>query len=165
MVVKEFNPNILSEFFNLKVREACKSCKRYGKKATCPPYLDSIEYYQNLLPKYQKGILFIKQFEIDDINNWQSLGHLSSKVIHNKLLEERDSLLQQGKFPIIFGAGSCKYCSETCTFPCKYPEKSVIPIEATGLDVVGLTNFLTKIEITFPVKNTFYRVGMMLYDE
>jgi len=44
--------------FNLKVREMCKWCKRYGFKATCPPYIESVEFYSNLLPKYKYGIIF-----------------------------------------------------------------------------------------------------------
>jgi len=168
MQIIEFNPKLLEDFFNIKVREACKSCKRFGKKVTCPPYIDSIDYYKNLLPYYRYGVLIIEKFLIKDytMSTWQELGAYSSKIIHNQLLEERNKLLERGIFSIIFGAGSCKFCSEICTFPCKHPEKSVVPIEATGLDVIGLVYELTKIELKFPVENQgfFYRIGMMLYD-
>jgi predicted metal-binding protein len=159
----EFAPNLLTNFFNLKVREACKSCKRYGKKATCPPHIDSLDYYKNLLPQYEYGILIIEEFLIDDLNNWQWLGENSSLFILNQLWSLRQELLDKGHFPIIFGAGSCKICKE-CSFPCKMPDKSAIPIEGTGLDIIGLISYLTDIKLVFPVKDKFYRIGMILWD-
>ena len=158
-----FQPSILTSFFNIKVREACKSCKKYGKKATCPPHIDSVDYYKNLLPKYENGMLIIEEYEIDNIDNWQQLGEKSSLFILNQLIALRTELLAKGKFPIIFGAGSCKNCKE-CSFPCRLPDKSAIPIEGTGLDIVGLVYELAKIELTFPVKDKFYRIGLILWD-
>jgi len=165
MLKYKFNPKILIGFFDYKIREMCKSCKRYGKKATCPPYIDSIEYYKKVLPFYTKGILLVEKFNIDDIKNWKKLGKKSSIVIHNELLLMRNKFLQKGTLTIIFGAGSCKLC-QTCQFPCRFPEKSIIPIEGTGLDVIQIVFKITKIQIKFPVEKQgyFYRIGMILYD-
>jgi len=158
-----FNPKILRKFFSYKIRESCKSCKRYGKKATCPPNIESVDYYNKVLSSYKNGILIIEKFPVDNLENWQALGKESSLVIHKTLLKMREELLKQGKFAVIFGAGSCKNC-ETCAFPCRFPEKSVVPIEATGIDVVKLVKYATKINIVFPVTTDFYRVGIILFD-
>jgi len=161
----KFNPKLLTGFFDEKIRENCKSCKRYGKKATCPPNVDSIKYYRTLLPRYSHGILLVEKFIIDDLANWIKLGTNSSLTIHKELLKIRKQLLQEGKFALIFGAGSCKNCTN-CSFPCKFPEKSVIPVEGTGIDVVEMVDCITKIKIAFPVEkqNYFYRIGVVLYD-
>lgn len=156
----------LPECFNLKIREACKSCKRYGTKATCPPHCDSVEYYKNLLSTYDNGILVVKKYRIADRSKWEDLGRRSSNEIREALLKYRQNCLRS-KHPIsvIFGAGSCKLCKE-CVFPCRFPDKSVVPIEATGIDVRILAKKVADIDITFPVEQQrdFYRIGMMLYD-
>jgi predicted metal-binding protein len=160
-----FNPDILKSCFNLKVREMCKSCKRYGQKATCPPYVENVEYYHSLLPSYKQGILLVSKFKIDNIKNWKILGKNSSLEIHKELLKIRTELFNNGHGSVIFGAGSCKNC-EKCQFPCRFPSKSVIPLEATGLDVIQLVNKITKIIIKFPVEKQkyFYRIGAVFYD-
>lgn len=158
-----FNPRILRRFFSYKIRESCKSCKRYGKKTCCPPNVESVDYYKYVLPSYKNGILIIERFAIDNIENWKELGKESSLVIHKTLLAMREDLLKNGKFAVIFGAGSCKNC-ETCAVPCRFPEKMVVPIEATGIDVVKLVRYVTRIKIKFPVTSDFYRIGMILWD-
>ena len=164
MLSVEFNPAILVSFFNQKVRETCKSCKRYGHKSTCPPYVESVAYYKTLLSTYSKGILFIEKFIIDNPDNWQELGASSSRSIQEVLYDYRTELINQYHFPLVFGAGSCKNC-EKCSIPCAYPDKSLMPIEATGLNVVELVYNLTKIELVFPVKDYFYRIGMVIFDD
>lgn len=165
MLTINFNPSILGLFFNIKVREACKSCKRYGKKSTCPPYIDSVAYYQSLLPSYKYGVLFIEKFELKYYtqSTWQELGEYSSKVIQKALSKHKNELFNNHHFPIIFGAGSCKNCKK-CSNPCKFPSKSITPIEAVGLDVVGVVSKLAKINLVFPIKEQFYRVGVILWD-
>lgn len=163
----EFNPKNLAffpELFSDKTREMCKSCKRYSFKATCPPNVEKIEYYRKLISSYNNGVLLIEHFIIENKEQWRELGKSSSLVIHNKLLEERQRLLDEGKLAIIFGAGSCKYCSEICNLPCKHPDKSIVPLEATGMNVTYLVDLLTNIGIKFPVKEEFYRVGLILWD-
>lgn len=158
-----FNPKILEEFFSEKVREYCKSCKRYGQKAQCPPHIESVSYYKKVLPKFEHGALVFQKFLIDNPANWKELGVSSSKEIQTKLFSIRDKLLAGGHFVVVFGAGSCKNC-ETCTFPCRFPDKSIIPLEGTGLNVVDAVKKITKLNITFPVKDYFYRIGVALWD-
>lgn len=161
----KFNPKILSNYFDNKVREMCHSCKRFGTKATCPPYIESIEYYMKLLPTYKKGILFIEKFKIDNIKNWKKLGKESSLKIHNEILNHRSKLISSGHYFVLgLTAGSCKICDK-CSFPCRFPNKSLIPIEGTGINVISLTKKIANIDLKFPVEKYkyFYRIGMILY--
>jgi len=147
-------------FYDFKVTEQCRSCKHYGKKATCPPYAKVI--YNRL--SYKNGIIVYKKFEINDPENWKELSRISSLEIHMALLEKREKLINEGHyFCVIYGAGSCKLCNK-CSFPCRFPERSIIPIEARGLDVVKLVKKYIDIDISFPVKDFFYRIGLILYD-
>lgn len=148
-------------FFDLKVREMCKSCKRYGKKATCPPYVESVEYYGGLLPKYSCGVLYYEVFPVDD--DAAEVGKKSSLEIYRKVTTERAKLFENGHYLMMgLGAGSCKLC-DSCSFPCHIPGEALIPIEATGVDVIKMMKKFG-IEINFPVKDSIYRIGMLLYD-
>jgi len=149
--------------FDYKVIEQCKSCKRYGKKATCPPNISSTYIYQKLLPSYKYCKFFYYKFDIEDFDNWKIDGRNSSIKLANYVRGRRDELVQQGHyFCIAFGAGSCKVC-DSCSFPCRYPDKALIPLEATGLHIIEiLDKFGIKLEV--PIKETFYRVGAVFYD-
>jgi len=163
MLTYKFKPSILSEYFDLKVVEQCKSCKRYGQKATCPPYVSSMEYYQKLLPTYTHGRLLIKKYECKDHSQWKEIGKKSSVEMTKYLQEQREVKQKEGVyFVVAFGAGSCKLCT-TCTIPCIHPSQSLVPIEATGINVFKLVKKVTGIELSFPVKECFYRVGMLLW--
>ena len=159
MTIIKINPKDLH--FSLKAREMCKSCKRYNEKATCPPHVESVEYYQKLLPTYTHGLLYYEKFDKSD--DWVQQGKDSSLTIHNALLKKRDELFNAGVYFInIFGAGSCKICDK-CAFPCRFPAKSIIPLEGTGVNVVEL---MAKygIKVSFPITDTLYRIGVVLYD-
>jgi predicted metal-binding protein len=150
--------------FNPKVREQCKSCKRHGKKATCPPFVGTYEYYKTLLPTYNNGTLYIMDFEIINQDSWKTLGETSSNQLRGVLIEDRNKLTRHGKFAVAFGAGSCKQCAE-CQLPnCRFPNLALIPIEATGINVKSLVATCANISLEFPVTNKFYRVGMLLWD-
>lgn len=162
MVKVEFNPSILQDCFTLKAREMCKFCKRYGFKSSCPPNVESVEYYKKLLPSYKNGICYYELFTSS--KDWVKTGKESSLVIHNKLLKKRDDLFSQGHtFINAFGAGSCKLCDK-CAYPCRHPEKSLIPLEGTGINVVWFMKKAFDIDVEFPIKNELYRIGIILYD-
>jgi len=171
--IKEITINPATDLiFDNKVREACKSCKRYTKKATCPPYVETVEYYKSILPKYKYGKIFYKRFEVpkdyteptDEESKPNTLGRKSSLEIHNHLLKERMKLNKEGHyFVVILGSGSCKLCT-TCDFPCAFPAQSVIPMEGTGMDVFAMMKKQGINDINFPINSYFYRVGCILYD-
>ena len=150
--------------FDLKVREMCKWCKRYEKKATCPPHIESVDFYSNLLPKYKHGQI-IYTFSPAPQKFDKNFGKESSLGIHRSITTARNYLFSSGHYLILaFCAGSCKICA-CCTFPCGHPDKALIPVEATGMDVVKMMNKF-KISIRFPAENHsfVYRIGVIFYD-
>jgi len=156
----EINPSN-DLIFDLKVREMCKSCKRYGKKATCPPYVESVEYYSKLLPRYSHGIIYYEIFPID--GDSVEIGNKSSLKMCKKIASERNKLFTGGHYLVVgFGAGSCKLCDK-CSFPCPLPAKALVPLEATGVDIIKIMNKFGT-EIKFPVNDTIYRIGALFYD-
>jgi len=156
----KINPKSL--VFNEKARLACISCKNYGLKATCPPYIATRAYFKKVLRTYKSGIIYYEKFEADK-ENWKNLRETSSLKIHKAILAKRNKLINEGHyFYLALGAGSCKLC-QTCSFPCKKASESLIPIEGTGIDLVA-TMKKYKIKIEFPIKDYFYRFGMILYD-
>ena len=161
--MNEIKINVNDITFDNKTREMCKSCKRYGSKATCPPHVESVEYYEKLFRSFKNIVLYYENFTIQDIKEWKTYGKESSLAMHNYLLDKRDELFNNGHYLVcIFGAGSCKLC-EKCQFPCIKPNLSVIPLEATGVDIVDLMK-KHSIEVKFPVQDNFYRIGVVLYD-
>ena len=159
----EINPRDLKYFFDYKTTEMCKSCKRYNTKQTCPPNVSSLEYYKNLLPVYECGAIFYDTFKCSDKSKWKEIGTESSLIIHTSLLKEREVLFNLGHYYInCFGAGSCKLCKE-CSVPCRQPDKAIIPLEATGINVVKLMKSYG-VDINFPITDSLYRIGVILYD-
>lgn len=157
----EFNP-ATDLVFDLKVVEACRNCKRFGSKASCPPYVFETHYYQKLLPTYKHGIIFYEAFPVIT-SEWKKLGQTSSLKIQKTVLAKREELFNTGHyFVTAFGSGSCKICPE-CQFPCRFPQKSLVPLEATGIDVVRMMEKVG-VSLKFPVKKIFYRIGVVLYD-
>ena len=156
-------PKVLTYYFDLKVREQCKSCKRYCAKQTCPDNIESIDYYKKLLPQYNYGAIYYKSFKIGEDGTWEKVGKRSSLELHKYLLTKRDFFISQGSyFCTAFTGGSCKLCT-TCSIPCKYPNKALTPLEATGINVVRLMEKFN-INIKFPITDYFYRVGLLLWD-
>jgi len=160
-LIININPSILEDYLDENVRELCKECKRYGLKVCCPPYLPKIEFFRDKFNQYEKGVLIIKQFIIDDVKNWKNLGKVSSEKLREDMMNFVSTL--HSNF-VCYGAGSCKNCTE-CSWPCKFPNKQLIPLEGTGINVVSLVEDVADITIKFPVENYgyFYRVGMVLY--
>jgi predicted metal-binding protein len=147
--------------FDDKVREMCITCKRYGKKATCPPHIEETSHYKRLLLSYKYGIIYYDTYKV--IVGEQESSRRSSISLHKVILSEKKRIFNEGHYFIFgLGAGSCKLCKK-CVFPCAYPEKALIPMEATGIDVVE-TMRRKGVIIKFPVIDHFYRIGGIFYD-
>jgi len=159
-----FSPSILQQYFQESVRLACKGCKRYEKCATCPPYIASIKYYNNLVKKFTFGKLVIKKYMITDIAEWKNLGRESSEDMRKHLIKLQEQYKNKFSKIIIFGAGSCKAC-DICTIPCCNIQKQIIPIEGLGINVIRLVKKLFGITIKFPVEKQgyYYRMEMILW--
>jgi len=162
MTTRNFDPK-KELIFDIKVCEACRSCKRYGLKGCCPPYIGTFEYYKKLLRRYTYGKIYVEKFMIKDSTKWEELGRESSLVLHRELLKERQKLLDKGHyFNVMLGGGSCKHCKD-CVIPCRSPQFRAIPIEATGVDVFTTLKKMGMF-LKSPVRGHFYRVGMLLWD-
>jgi len=121
--------------FTIKARDMCRSCKRYGKKACCPPNVESIEYYENAILQYSHAEFFYKEYQLKDYEGESDAGHKSSLELQKVLLARRSELIQGGSiFATAYGGGSCKICKQ-CSPVCRYPEKSLIPLETAGIEV------------------------------
>lgn len=144
-----------------KVREMCKSCKRFGTKPNCPPHVETVAYYRTLIESYRYGIVFYDVFPVTE--DHEADGRNSSLIVHKAVLAARNALFAEGHtLMLALGGGSCKLCDE-CVTPCKYPDKALMPMEATGIDVVA-TMAKLGIDVTFPVSDKFYRIGAVFYD-
>ena len=163
-VVKIVNPSDV--IFDIRARFKCLSCKRYGRKGTCPPHIPDIDYFKALFSSYHWA-LFISIKRKVKPKEWEVVGKESSRTLHKMLLElERQAFNRGCIFAISFIGGSCKMCdTKTCSSPCKNPSVGRIPIEATGVNVVETCKHLD-IDIRFPVvlNETFWRVGMLLVE-
>jgi predicted metal-binding protein len=161
-MIVNFDPLILYRYFDKKTIEACRSCKRYNQKSCCPPKIEPMSYWQLLLPTYQFGKLVIQEYKINKLINYLTLGKCSSLELGVEL-DKIQLELEKYTYSLKFGGGSCKACA-SCSFPCKNPLKQLIPIEATGLNVIKLTSELAGVQLRFPIKTIYYRIGMFLYD-
>jgi len=149
--------------FSEKVRDLCRSCKRYGKSAACPPYIETIDYYKKAAVQYIRLRIVYKEFFLTDYKDTVDAGRKSSLELHDYLLSERKRIMDTGVlFVTCYGGGSCKACKK-CVIPCCQPQKALSSLEATGVDVFST---LQKFDIILPslIKESFYRVGVILYD-
>ena len=158
------HPVQLLSYFDERVRKWCEQCKRFNQNSSCPPLIESIDYYKNLIKNYDRGTLIVKKFIIEDIASWKELGKESSEELRYALLYLKNVL--KVKNTLQFGAGSCKYC-DSCIYPCRFPDKRLISLEGIGINVVKLVSDISfqYIKIKFPVEKYryFYRIGLLLW--
>lgn len=159
--VIDTNPSMF--IFTPKARDMCRSCKRYGKKACCPPRVDSLEYYKDTIKQYRYAQVILKKYIISDFDSEAEAGKISSLELQSELLTTRNKILNNGSiFVTCFGGGSCKNC-KTCSDICRFPEKSLVPLEAAGIDVFSTLRLLG-VELPKVITDSFYRVGAIFYD-
>lgn len=124
-----------------EVRDMCKAdlCHSYNKNWSCPPACGTIEEYEARASKYSSGIIIQSVGDLEDSFDFEGMEALSHrhKDCFEKLLEALRS--QKADF-LPFGAGACTICTQ-CSYPdkpCRYPDKAVISMEASGLWVSDL---------------------------
>lgn len=162
----KISPKQLLPYFEERIRKWCENCKRFNKSGSCPPVIESIDYYKNLIQNYNTGLLIAKKFEINDINQWKLLGKESSEQLRELFLIVEYYL--NLKNVLKFGAGSCKFCP-ICTIPCSNLNNQLISLEGIGINVIKLIYDISdnEIKLKFPVEKYgyFYRVGLLLWNE
>ena len=138
----------------------CRTCKRYGTKATCPPNIPPNTWFKGMLEKYKfKPLMVILTYKTTD-DNWREL---SAKNLHEIMLKlEHETKIDGFYYSLAFIGGSCRYCRK-CSGPiCVHPEFGRIPVEATGIDVIA-TCKKNDIQLEMPPKDNISRVGVLFY--
>lgn len=121
-----------------EVRDMCAAgkCHVYGKSWACPPACGDIEEYAAMFK--QHDICFIVQ----------SVGQLEDEFDFETMVETQDvhkerffafgeKLREAGLNPVMLAAGTCTVCP-SCSYPdepCRFPEKRMVSMEASGLVV------------------------------
>lgn len=129
-----------------EVRKGCEDniCGNYGKNYMCPPSVESLEGYREMMSQYARGILFSKIYSLKNQFDYKGMveaGGSFRKEIQ-KMKKER---LESGDDCLFLGAGTCSIC-KTCgileDIPCRFPGETIVSLEAAGVDVVRLSRDL-----------------------
>ena len=121
-----------------EVREMCEvnTCGRYGKSWACPPACGDLPDLQAKIEKYKEGILVQTVGQLEDSLDIE--GIQEAALNHGKRLDEMwDEMKKCFPDVLVLGAGSCSRC-KTCTYPdapCRFPDKLMHSMEASGLMV------------------------------
>jgi choline kinase len=147
--------------FDIRAKLKCRECEKYGRVLTCPPYPDDFNIHE-LLGKYERGLIVTLQYNFGDKKEFDKLRLSSSNKLHGILLALERMAYDLGYFyTTSFIGGSCRLCSEDCSSKCKFANLIRKPLEGVGIDVVEtLKKF--GMEIKFPVKRCFHRIGLLL---
>jgi predicted metal-binding protein len=121
------------------VRQKCEfGCTQYGKKYTCPPYVQPPKETRKRLKEYDKALI-LKFGEIKDRMEWRGIQKLMAEL-------EREAFLNGLYKAFAYGAGTCKLCDE-CTADqiqtptlfdkrkCVYRRIARPSMEGVGIDV------------------------------
>ena len=125
---------------NPLVREACAAdrCHQFGRNWVCPPACGSLEDYSAQFATRRQAAVVQTVGVLEDEYDFE--GMMAAQDLHQQqfaaLVEKiREAELADGV--LFLAAGACTICSE-CTYPdepCRFPERALVSMEATGLVV------------------------------
>lgn len=158
--IKKINVNDI--IFEDKVKLSCFYCSKYNTRWTCPPKIPQINY-KELVKEFENALLIYTKINFTK-ENYEEIRNQSSVIVHKAILEAEKIILESGESLFIsFVGGSCKLCKNGCSEDkCRNPGLARIPMEATGINVIK-TVAKYGIDIKFPVVDSLYRIGMILY--
>jgi len=145
-----------------RVRFNCFFCRNYSNKWCCPPNIPDLDY-SRVLQEYDNFLLLTYKYGFDGEITTEDRT-LSTNIVH-KLGLELEKFLWENNHPLakVFIGGGCKLCGYTCPMDdCSKPTMRRLPLEAIGVNVVKTAGNIG-IDIVFPPKNYFYRVGLLLW--
>lgn len=140
-LMKEISPKEL--LISKEVRDTCmkNKCGQYNNNFMCPPYVGTIEDFEDKVKQYIKGFLVLVKDKIYD-----PLEHEVFYVSADKLHEIMLAIESYGKKlgfdqSFAFIGGHCRLC-KTCAVrlgkeKCIEPERARPSLEAVGVDVIG----------------------------
>ncbi len=120
------------------VRDMCSPslCPQgYGHSWSCPPVAPALEDLQSRTEGLTQGIIVQTIGQLEDSYDFETIMETTHKhgkafaLLAKKIAEETDG----ESLPL--GAGACPLCSP-CTYPdadCRYPERMITSMEASGL--------------------------------
>ena len=150
--------------FEERVKINCFYCARYNTKWTCPPRIPNLNY-QKVIMEYEHLMVLVykRAFSKED---YDSVRIESTNDLHRKLLDlEKILYCNNESMAISFIGGSCKLCKNGCgKEKCNNPGRARIPWEAVGVNLIKtIENMNIGYNIQFPIKDTFYRYGLLLF--
>lgn len=141
------------------VRMKCMfGCSAYGKIASCPPNVPSVDECEKFFKEYSLGVIFHFPVQLDDPDK----RHQWSKTVNMKLYKlEREVFLSGFERAFLLYMDSCSICKE-CSGEretCKEPGISRPSPEGLGMDV-----YATVRQFGFPIAvRTDYQQEMNRY--
>jgi predicted metal-binding protein len=163
---KQFLIEDISLNFEYQVSAMCRfGCGKFNKKATCPPNIPGIEFFQRVLSEYHHVHILGRRYPYNDghfSSHWRTY---STNEVHNLLLKKEKYLFGEGwAYAKAFIGGSCKVCSSDNCDPerCRVPSKGRIPLEATGVNIFSLMTSLG-LEYEEPPIHYFWRLGAVFF--
>jgi len=119
-----------------EVREMCSAdrCHKYNKCWICPPACGTLEGCAAKASNFVRGIIVQSVGEVEDSFDFESMQALAGQ--HNENFEKLVQNLRKN-FPnlLAMGAGGCSICDK-CAYPdepCRFPERAIPSMEASGL--------------------------------
>lgn len=150
--------------FEERVKLLCSTCAKYNRKKRCPPFHDGIQY-EKAIREYENMLLVINCCRLTK-DNYDEVREESAKTLHMDMVRMEKMLLEAGAcMAISFIAGACRICREGCPpfgKPCRHPEQSRFSMEAIGINVVKTLKNVNR-DISFPVQEEMYRIGLLLW--
>lgn len=175
-VAKEEGAEIVSPIYvdqiimDFRTTYKCRTCKKYGKKPTCPPNIPDFNYFEKLIKCYKYGLIIGKTYCYANDDEFIKIRSESGPRLQNILLSLEQQAFQRNYYwAISFIGGSCRGCN-ACNPEnpiCLTPERGRIPMEATGINVIETCRNIgiTISPFPHPVENgILYRVGLFLLE-
>lgn len=149
--------------FEERIHLLCFHCKHHGHTFTCPPRIPKLDYKRIVREEYRSALLVCTRMEFTE-HTYAEVRHASTNKIHRALLRLEKVLFENNiSTALSLIGGSCKLCKSGCPADkCNNPYLARIPMEAAGINVVT-TARKAGVEITFPVKTSLHRCGLILW--
>jgi predicted metal-binding protein len=163
---KKFELTQIDLTFDYRAVAQCRfGCNKFNNKATCPPNIPEMEFFQRAFREYQYIYILGRRYPFNDGNFMSHWRSYSTNEVHNLLLKKEDDFFQEGwLYAKAFIGGSCKICSsDNCKSNiCRIPSKGRAPLEATGVNIFKLMTSLG-LDYENPPVNYFWRIGAVFF--
>lgn len=130
--------NIPALEFEPGVREMCAAdrCNNYGRCWTCPPYCGTLEEFAARAAAYRRGIIVQSTRQMEDDYDVETM--LDTEAVQQERFLELTAKVRElypGCMPL--AAGACRVCGKCACpdGPCRFPERAIPSMEASGLNV------------------------------